>query len=162
MLRGATRARSKVHHSSSSLRDAPWVFAFHVPTAALTRMSPATASHRPVRRESVLHLVDLAGSERLSASGSGEDPKLLKEAQAINSSLSALGNTIAALATKQQHVPYRNSKLTYLLQNALGGNCKSLMCVCVAPSASNAAESLCSLRFAKKTGSCAQPTATRC
>lgn len=95
-----------------------------------------------------LHLIDLAGSERVGRSGvAGE---ALKEAQAINSSLSALGNVIAARANKSAHVPYRDSTLTYLLQDSLEKNSKTLMFVQVSPVKSDASETICSLRFAER------------
>ena len=109
------------------------------------------ASGRPVK--GALNLVDLAGSERLSRTGATGDR--LKEAQSINKSLSALGDVIFALANKESHVPFRNSKLTYLLQNALGGDAKTLMFVNVAPDAASSQETLCSLRFAAKVNNCA-------
>lgn len=95
-----------------------------------------------------LNLVDLAGSERVGKSEVTGDR--LKETQAINKSLSALGDVIAALGTKEGHVPYRNSKLTFLLQNSLSGQGKALMLCNVGPSISAASESLCTLRFASK------------
>mmetsp|Transcript_7707 Transcript_7707/g.12254 ORF Transcript_7707/g.12254 Transcript_7707/m.12254 type:complete len:485 (+) Transcript_7707:596-2050(+) len=95
-----------------------------------------------------LHLVDLAGSERLSRTGATGDR--LKEAQNINKSLSALGDVIAAAASKQGHIPYRNSKLTHVLQDSLGQDSKTLMIVQSAPLAKDAGESLCSLNFASR------------
>ncbi|KAG2485809.1 hypothetical protein HYH03_015519 [Edaphochlamys debaryana] len=105
-----------------------------------------------VKVSGVLNLIDLAGSERVKDSGAAG--QRLKEAQAINKSLAALGDVIMALANKQEHVPFRNSKLTYLLQPCLGGDSKTLMFLNVAPTREFAHESLCSLRFGAKVNSC--------
>ena len=91
-------------------------------------------------------MVDLAGSERLAKTGVADDFRL-KESMAINKSLSALGDVMAALGKKQAHVPYRNSKITHLLQDSLGGSAKTLMFVNCSPDAEDAAETSSTLMF---------------
>lgn len=114
---------------------------------------------------SKLFLVDLAGCEQVRRSGAAGSR--LDEACGINKSLSALGNVVAALTAAQadddlpasvevvkakkkvggSHVPYRDSKLTFLLSEALGGNARAVLVTCVSPSAADAAETLSTLRF---------------
>ncbi|XP_017699646.3 kinesin-like protein KIN-14P [Phoenix dactylifera] len=95
-----------------------------------------------------MHLVDLAGSERVDKSKVKGDR--LKEAQHINKSLSALGDVISALAQKNTHVPYRNSKLTQLLQDSLGGQAKTLMFVHISPEVDAIGETIGTLKFAER------------
>ncbi|XP_072045040.1 osmotic avoidance abnormal protein 3-like isoform X2 [Amphiura filiformis] len=96
-----------------------------------------------------LNLVDLAGSERQAKTGATGDR--LKEATKINLSLSALGNVISALVDgKSKHIPYRDSKLTRLLQDSLGGNTKTLMVACLSPADNNYDETLSTLRYANR------------
>lgn len=105
-----------------------------------------SATHE--RCEGTLNLVDLAGSERLKHSGAEGDR--MKETQNINKSLTCLGDVIEALGKGNGHIPYRNSQLTYLLKNSLGGNSKTLMFVMVSPLEAHLKETLTSLRFATK------------
>ncbi|CAG9833459.1 unnamed protein product [Diabrotica balteata] len=96
-----------------------------------------------------LNLVDLAGSERQTKTGATGER--LKEATKINLSLSALGNVISALVDgKAKHIPYRDSKLTRLLQDSLGGNTRTLMIACVSPSSRDYIETLSTLRYANR------------
>ncbi|KAJ6683008.1 KINESIN-RELATED [Salix koriyanagi] len=99
------------------------------------------------KTRSHLWMVDLAGSERVGKID--VEGERLKESQFINKSLSALGDVISALASKTGHIPYRNSKLTHMLQSSLGGDCKTLMFVQKSPSATDLGETLCSLNFAR-------------
>merc|ERR1719199_832182 len=93
-------------------------------------------------------IVDLAGSERLSKSQVTGDGA--KEAIEINKSLTALGDVIEALTKNQKQIPYRNHKLTMVMQDALGGTAKTLMFVNCSPAASNADETLMSLKYATR------------
>ncbi|XP_075093017.1 kinesin-like protein KIN-4A isoform X3 [Nicotiana tabacum] len=100
-----------------------------------------------------LHLVDLAGSERVKRTGS--DGLRFKEGVHINKGLLALGNVISALGDEKKqregaHVPYRDSKLTRLLQDSLGGNSRTFMIACISPADINAEETLNTLKYANR------------
>ncbi|CAM4731596.1 hypothetical protein PO909_020210 [Leuciscus waleckii] len=100
-------------------------------------------------RAGKLNLVDLAGSERQSKTGATGDR--LQEATKINLSLSALGNVISALVDgRSKHIPFRDSKLTRLLQDSLGGNTRTLMVACLSPADNNYEESISTLRYANR------------
>eukprot|EP00953_Heterococcus_sp_UTEX-ZZ885_P041164 21017-Heterococcus_DN1.PRE.4 len=119
---------------------------------------PATDTAPETTLTSKFHLVDLAGSER--AKRTGAEGARLREGININKGLLALGNVICALADRSKngsaggsaggHVPYRDSKLTRLLQDSLGGNSQTLMVACVSPSDSNLEESINTLRYAQR------------
>uniref|UniRef100_A0AAR2KNC4 Kinesin motor domain-containing protein n=1 Tax=Pygocentrus nattereri TaxID=42514 RepID=A0AAR2KNC4_PYGNA len=100
---------------------------------------------------SKFHFVDLAGSERILKTGNTGER--LKESIQINSGLLALGNVIGALGDpkrKGTHIPYRDSKITRILKDSLGGNAKTLMIACISPSSSDFDESLNTLNYAKR------------
>jgi kinesin family protein C2/C3 len=104
--------------------------------------------HTGVQSYGKMSLIDLAGSERLDKSE--VQGQAAKEAMAINKSLSALGDVIAGLSTSAKHIPFRNSTLTYLLQDSMAGQAKVLMFCCVSPASYNAPESVSSLGFASR------------
>ncbi|XP_031154123.1 kinesin-1 heavy chain isoform X2 [Sander lucioperca] len=95
-----------------------------------------------------LYLVDLAGSEKVGKTGA--EGTVLDEAKMINKSLSSLGNVISALAEGSSYVPYRDSKMTRILQDSLGGNCRTTMVICCSPSAFNDAETRSTLMFGQR------------
>ena len=99
---------------------------------------------RRLRRGTLL-FVDLAGSEKVSKTGAVG--RRLKEAQSINRSLTTLGMVISALSRGYRHVPYRDSKLTRILSDSLGGNSKTTLLICAAPEPRHAPETLSALRF---------------
>eukprot|EP00927_Polykrikos_kofoidii_P017676 TRINITY_DN18073_c0_g1_i1.p1 TRINITY_DN18073_c0_g1~~TRINITY_DN18073_c0_g1_i1.p1 ORF type:complete len:884 (-),score=203.21 TRINITY_DN18073_c0_g1_i1:90-2741(-) len=110
-------------------------------------------SGKPSEKVSMINLVDLAGSEKAGQTGAAGDR--LKEGAAINKSLSALGNVIEKLAQRSGGkrnviIPYRDSKLTRLLQNALGGSSKTIMICALSPASSNYEETLSTLRYADR------------
>uniref|UniRef100_A0AC35TQG5 Kinesin motor domain-containing protein n=1 Tax=Rhabditophanes sp. KR3021 TaxID=114890 RepID=A0AC35TQG5_9BILA len=96
-----------------------------------------------------LYLVDLAGSEKVSKTGA--EGAVLEEAKNINKSLSALGNVISALAEgTKSHVPYRDSKLTRILQESLGGNSRTVIVICASPASFNEGETKSTLLFGQR------------
>jgi kinesin family protein 1 len=141
-----------------------------------TRVTGSAAELKAVERTSIINLVDLAGSERQK--GSGAEGDRLKEAGAINKSLSVLGNVISALAfnaslasesdarkrrraeaaaaggigtgTAERHIPYRDSVLTHLLRNSLGGNARTTMLAAISPADINFDETLSTLKYADR------------
>ncbi|EGT49037.1 hypothetical protein CAEBREN_09798 [Caenorhabditis brenneri] len=120
--------------------------AIFIITVECSRIGADGESHITVGR---LNLVDLAGSERQSKTGATGER--FKEATKINLSLSALGNVISALVdSKSAHIPYRDSKLTRLLQDSLGGNSKTVMVACIGPASYNFEETLGTLRYANR------------
>ncbi|CAL8466939.1 g6475 [Coccomyxa elongata] len=112
--------------------------------------APPAAKDIPRFLRAKLHLVDLAGSER--AKETGTTGQQFAEGVNINKGLSALGNVIGALSegASRKHIPYRDSKLTRLLQDSLGGNSETLMVACVSPASFNFEPTLSTLRYASR------------
>lgn len=109
------------------------------------------------KRHGTLCLIDLAGSERLKESKA--ENERLRETQFINKSLSALGNVIVALKRKDKYVPFRDSKLTHLMQEYLSGKSRTSMIVNINPECTD--ETICSLRFATKVSECSLGEASK-
>uniref|UniRef100_A0A669ECT3 Kinesin family member 7 n=1 Tax=Oreochromis niloticus TaxID=8128 RepID=A0A669ECT3_ORENI len=116
-----------------------------------SRLYGTAGSSGPQMLSSKFHFVDLAGSERILRTGNTGER--LKESIQINSGLLALGNVIGALGDpkrKGSHIPYRDSKITRILKDSLGGNSKTLMIACISPSSSDFDESLNTLNYATR------------
>ena len=146
-LRGAANRRVGQTNMNADSSRSHSVFTISVESR--TKAHPTAPT---TKKSALLHLVDLAGSERQkSTDAAGER---LKEASAINKSLSALGNVIKALVDvadgKERHVPYRDSKLTFLLKDALGGRARCTLLACVSPAHVNVEETMSTLKFAQR------------
>ncbi|KAF9283797.1 hypothetical protein BGZ68_005086 [Mortierella alpina] len=162
----AANGRPGTPTSSASGIPAPFTSGIVAPGSKLKRHStmmdvipttPTATSDEPepegewIVLNSKFHFVDLAGSERLKRTSAIGDRA--KEGISINAGLHALGNVISALgdpSKKASHVPYRDSKLTRLLQDSLGGNALALMIACVSPSDVNLGETLNTLKYANR------------
>lgn len=154
--------------SAAKLYDLMRIASSNRATAATAGNERSSRSHAVTRLEIVgrhasrpeslvgfINLVDLAGSE------SPKTSTRMDETKSINRSLSELSNVILALVQKNEHIPYRNSKLTHLLMPSLGGNSKTLMFVNVSPFQENFLESVKSLRFAAQVNACKLAKAKR-
>ncbi|XP_039604354.1 kinesin-like protein KIF25 isoform X1 [Polypterus senegalus] len=138
--RGMENEQESSYHNCSSIKN----------TEEYVQLSPPKPNivlvpEHSKRMKMKLELVDLAGSECVAMSG--VTGAALLETSFINRSLSALADVLGALAEQRPHIPYRNSKLTYLLQDSIGGDAKFLVLLCVSPSQKYIAESLQSLYF---------------
>lgn len=143
----AVRATEETRLNQYSSRSHA-IFLVTVEQAEQTR-DPATGEAQDVHRLSKLSMVDLAGSERVATSRvSG---RRLRETRAINASLAVLGSVISATVEQQRgrrmHVPFRDSKLTRLLSDCIGGNCRMVLIAAVSPSSLCYGETLCTLKF---------------
>ncbi|KAG8903387.1 kinesin-like protein Klp5 [Tulasnella sp. 403] len=145
VLEGNTRrTQSPTHANQTSSRS-------HAVLQINVAQTPRTASTTEERTMATLSIIDLAGSERASATRNMGDRMV--EGANINKSLLALGNCINALCesgNRTRHVPYRNSKLTRLLKFSLGGNCKTVMIVCVAPTSAHFEDTQNTLKYANR------------
>ena len=154
-IAGGRRATGSTRMNDTSSRSHA-VFAIVVErseTIYVERPDDDDENDRPTAKQTFrvgkLNFVDLAGSERVRVSGASG--QRLEETKKINASLSALGNVIAALAeNNRKHVPYRDSKLTRLLEDSLGGNCKTTMLATVSPSRDAVFETSSTLKFATR------------
>lgn len=140
----ARRTQSPTHANQTSSRS-------HAVLQVNVTQTPRTAGTTELRTMATLSIIDLAGSERASAT-SNMGQRMIEGAN-INKSLLALGNVINALCesgNRTRHIPYRNSKLTRLLRFSLGGNCKTVMIVCVAPASNHYEDTQNTLKYANR------------
>ncbi|XP_069332810.1 kinesin-like protein KIF12 isoform X2 [Eulemur rufifrons] len=146
---GLSRRRSSAHTLNQASSRSHALLTLYIDCKTAQKMPPVGPGEPPVGGK--LCFVDLAGSEKVAATGSRGD--LMLEANSINRSLLALGHCISLLLDpqrKQSHIPFRDSKLTKLLADSLGGRGVTLMVACVSPSAQCLPETLSTLRYASR------------
>lgn len=152
MLELIHRARSKIVYAETKINKlssrAHAVFQIRVTRRQRAAEGDGDGAKMMKTTFGTLSVVDLAGSERVKRSG--VVGKEFKEATNINGSLLALGNVVSALAARQRHVPFRDSKLTHVLSGSIGGNCKTSLLVCVSPTVDSASETIHALEFASR------------
>ena len=156
MIQAFQKARSGLHYAETKMNKASSrshsIFQIKITRRKRRKLSSEGLGGKAGAKVKVvcgrLSVVDLAGSERVKKSGvTGSS---FKEATNINRSLLELGNVIQALASKSPHVPFRNSKLTRILQGSVGGNCKTALLVCISPAQRNYSETISTLEFASR------------
>jgi len=155
LLEAFARARSNLIYAETRMNKASSrshaIFQINITRRARVSSSSAVASDQRQQMactHAKLNVVDLAGSER--SKKSGVEGVHLRETNAINRSLLAFGNVVSALAAKRSHVPYRDSKLTRILEGSIGGNSKTALLACVSPLLEHAAETLSALELARR------------
>lgn len=147
---GLQNRRIGAHQLNKDSSRSHALFSLYIDYEEAQGAGPSSTGEPPLRRHGKITFVDLAGSERLKESCAEGNAR--KETQAINKSLFTLGQVISQLAEgkSRKHVPYRNSKLTQLLQDSFGGEALCLMVTCINPAHAFAEESLNSLNYAQK------------
>jgi len=153
LLEAFARARSNLIYAETRMNKASSRShaIFQISITRRARVSSSSTAERCQQMactHAKLNVVDLAGSERVKKSG--VEGVHLREASAINRSLLAFGNVVSALAAKRSHVPYRDSKLTRILEGSIGGNSKTALLACVSPLLEHAAETLSALELARR------------
>lgn len=144
MLEKGLQSRS----TASTLMNAESSRSHSIFTITIEMSTKDKDTGKEMLRVGKINLVDLAGSERQKKTGATDST--LKEGIKINLSLSALGNVISALSEGSKHIPYRDSKLTRLLQDSLGGNSKTMMIAAISPADYNYDETMSTLRYANR------------
>lgn len=142
LFEGETNRTISEHKLNKNSSRSHCIFTIHLETRSRVESSEKVVVSK-------INLVDLAGSERTKKTGI--EGQTVMEASFINKSLACLGQVVVALSEKDRdHIPYRQSKLTYLLKDSIGGNCRTVMIAAIWPEESHLEETISTLRFAQR------------